>query len=63
MLARDLTEPTALFEKLNEERQLAKRRDWLCGIPFDMHPAAERVSYRWPFFYGRLLTRRVSRQG
>ncbi|MBV8591375.1 MAG: hypothetical protein JO212_15180 [Acetobacteraceae bacterium] len=39
-------EQTALFEILNEKRQLAKRRDGFCGIPFDVHPAAERVSDR-----------------
>jgi len=56
-------EQASRFQKIDEERQLPKRRQRRLGIPFDKHRAGETVedhALRRAFaFNRRLLTRRV----
>jgi len=49
-----------LLQVIDEERQLAQRRDKRFGVPFNMNPAGKRVRDRRPWLNLRLFTRRMS---
>ena len=62
-ICHESVEQARRFQKIDEERQLPKRRQRRLDIPFDANWAGETVeahAFRWTLLFNRrLLTRRV----